>query len=181
MNARKLVSLAIVLILSGCASYEGAHYGKKVRFFKGVKLSSVNEGHRFKGIPIPFKDKRSYALKDPTLLSTKQPLKSPSLVPQAEDGSGYGEISEITGRPKTVFVQGYFRKDGTYVRSHYRSPPSTNESEKLKTFSGPGIAENRSYYGEISPHTGRPKTIPVKGYYRKDGTYVRGHYRSKPR
>ena len=44
-----------------------------------------------------------------------------------------------------------------------------------------GIAENGSYYGEISEATGRPKTVPVRGYYRKDGTYVRGHYRSPPR
>lgn len=41
----------------------------------------------------------------------------------AENGSYYGEVSEATGRPKTVHVQGYFRKDGTYVRGHYRSPP----------------------------------------------------------
>lgn len=43
------------------------------------------------------------------------------------------------------------------------------------------VAENGSYYGEISPATGRPKTVHVRGYYRKDGTYVRGHYRSAPR
>ena len=41
----------------------------------------------------------------------------------AENGSYYGEISNETGRPKTVYVNGYFRKDGTYVRSHYRSKP----------------------------------------------------------
>jgi hypothetical protein len=45
----------------------------------------------------------------------------------------------------------------------------------------PAVAENGSYYGEISPATGRPKTVNVRGYYRKDGTYVRGHYRSAPR
>lgn len=45
----------------------------------------------------------------------------------------------------------------------------------------PLIAENGSYYGEISAATGRPKTVYVRGYYRKDGTYVRGHYRSRPR
>ncbi len=45
----------------------------------------------------------------------------------------------------------------------------------------PNVAENGSYYGEKSKITGRPKTVKVKGYYRKDGTYVRGHYRSKPR
>ena len=30
-----------------------------------------------------------------------------------------------TGTPKTVFVHGYFRRDGTYVRSHFRSPPGS--------------------------------------------------------
>lgn len=42
-------------------------------------------------------------------------------------------------------------------------------------------AENGSCYGDISAETLRPKTVHVKGYYRKDGTYVRGHYRSKPK
>lgn len=37
--------------------------------------------------------------------------------------TGYGEISEKTGRPKTVAVKGYIRKDGTYVKPHYRSAP----------------------------------------------------------
>jgi hypothetical protein len=41
----------------------------------------------------------------------------------AENGSCYGDISPLTGRPKTVYVHGYFRRDGTYVRSHYRSTP----------------------------------------------------------
>ena len=44
-----------------------------------------------------------------------------------------------------------------------------------------GCAENGSCYGHISTNTGRPKTIHVNGYYRRDGTYVRGHYRSSPR
>jgi hypothetical protein len=43
------------------------------------------------------------------------------------------------------------------------------------------IAENGSRYGDISAATGRPKTVAVRSYYRKDGTYVRGHYRSPPR
>lgn len=44
-----------------------------------------------------------------------------------------------------------------------------------------GCAENGSCYGDISATTGRPKTVAVRGYYRKDGTYVRGHYRSRSR
>ena len=42
-----------------------------------------------------------------------------------------------------------------------------------------GCAENGSCYGDISPSTGNPKTVKVQGYFRKDGTYVRGHYRSR--
>ena len=107
--------------------------------------------------------------------------------PTAEDGSYFGEIGALTGEPKTIYVKGYYRKDGTYVRSHYRSrstgsisvrgPPLVFDSFEFSPF----VAENGSYYGEISDYTGRPKTVHVRGYYRKDGTYVRGHYRSKPR
>jgi hypothetical protein len=39
----------------------------------------------------------------------------------AENGSCYGDISNINGMPKTQSINGYFRKDGTYVRGHYRS------------------------------------------------------------
>ena len=39
----------------------------------------------------------------------------------AENGSCYGDISNINGMPKTTHVNGYFRSDGTYVRGHYRS------------------------------------------------------------
>ena len=49
------------------------------------------------------------------------------------------------------------------------------------TSGSPLCAENGSCYGDISSYTGRPKTVHVGGYYRKDGTYVRGHYRSRPR
>jgi len=44
---------------------------------------------------------------------------------------------------------------------------------------GLGCAENGSCYGDTSTVNGLPKTIHINGYYRKDGTYVRGHYRSK--
>ena len=101
----------------------------------------------------------------------------------AENGSYYGQLND-NGVPKTVYIRGYYRKDGTYVRSHYRSPPYSNPSyhyDQSTGRTGPGVTENGSYYGEPSKLTGRPKTVYVKGYYRKDGTYVRGHYRSKRR
>lgn len=59
--------------------------------------------------------------------ATYQPSPAPAYKPTygscAENGSCYGDISSLTGRPKTVAVRGYFRKDGTYVRGHYRSRP----------------------------------------------------------
>jgi hypothetical protein len=42
-----------------------------------------------------------------------------------------------------------------------------------------GCQENGTCYGDISATTGAPKTVEVRGYTRADGTYVRGHYRSK--
>ena len=58
---------------------------------------------------------------------------------------------------------------------------SYHKQYRQPTYSKPPIAENDSYYGQISKNTGRPKTVYVRGYYRKDGTYVRSHYRSPPR
>src|SRR5690606_27631536 len=33
------------------------------------------------------------------------------------------QLAVPDGRAKTVFVRGYYRKDGTWVRPHYRRPP----------------------------------------------------------
>ena len=41
--------------------------------------------------------------------------------PCAENGSCYGDVSSVTGLPKTTHVDGYYRKNGTYVRGYYRS------------------------------------------------------------
>ena len=54
--------------------------------------------------------------------------------------------------------------------------PSAQTSKPISPYS---CAENGSCYGDVSAATGRAKTVPVQGYYRQDGTYVRGHYRSK--
>jgi hypothetical protein len=39
----------------------------------------------------------------------------------SETGSCYGDISPRTGLPKTIYVPGYTRSDGTHVGSYYRS------------------------------------------------------------
>lgn len=44
--------------------------------------------------------------------------------------NGFGEISAVTGRAKTVYVRGYYRKDGTYVKPHFRSKPTSRNSHE---------------------------------------------------
>lgn len=60
-----------------------------------------------------------------------------------------------------VYVRGYFRKDGTYVRPHYRSNPDGN------------FYNNWSTKGNVNPYTGEPgtKVTPPSGY----GS-IRRHY-----
>jgi len=74
------------------------------------------------------------------------------------------------------------------LRPGYSAPPGSGPA--VPTASGtspaiyrvtPPVAEGGSYYGQISETTGLPKTVHVRGYFRKDGTYVQSHYRSRPR
>lgn len=46
---------------------------------------------------------------------------------------------------------------------------------------GPGIAENGDLFNRDNDGDGRIEPVYVEGYFRSDGTYVRGHYRAKPR
>jgi len=76
----------------------------------------------------------------------------------------------------------------TYTPSSAESYSTSQQQESSvpyyvppRTVYQPPVAENGSYYGEISEGTGRPKTVHVEGYTRRDGTYVREHYRSAPR
>jgi hypothetical protein len=62
-----------------------------------------------------------------------------------------------------------------------RTPSFASSNPLVAPAARYGCAENGSYYGDISPVTLRPKTVHVNGYTRRDGTYVRGHYRSRPR
>jgi len=88
-----------------------------------------------------------------------------------------------------VHVNGYYRKNGTYVQGYWRSSP---DSDPTNNFSYPGNVN--PYTGKVA--TGNPETylknyyasdsynssadVWVNGYYRKNGTYVKGHWRSCP-
>ena len=51
-----------------------------------------------------------------------------------------------------VRVNGYYRKDGTYVRPHYRSSPDGNPYN------------NYSYPGNVNPYTGKVATGNTSTY-----------------
>lgn len=57
--------------------------------------------------------------------------------------------------------------------------PATRIEPRPSLRTGRHVAENGSWYGQPNAY-GVPKTVFVNGYYRRDGTYVRGHYRSAP-
>jgi hypothetical protein len=100
-------------------------------------------------------------------------------------------FAEIGGQPAHSFVAGSewycvsgYRKAGNQCVSIFASNPSSSSADAYSASGVPApvavpCAENGSCYGDISAATGRAKTVPVQGYYRRDGTYVRGHYRSK--
>jgi len=61
------------------------------------------------------------------------------------------------------------------------TPPSATASSRPPSAYSPPVAENGDVMGMDNDGDGRTEPIHVRGYYRKDGTYVRGHYRARPR
>ncbi len=84
--------------------------------------------------------------------------------------------------PKRTGLEFTYQAADALSASSARLPPST-DFQPQAVYAAPvtSCAENGSCYGDYSYDTGRPKTVHVEGYYRSDGSYVRGHYRSAPR
>ncbi|MBU1706267.1 hypothetical protein KKG19_06135 [Patescibacteria group bacterium] len=70
-----------------------------------------------------------------------------------------------------------------FERKAAQAPSSLIESPSTSftITNDPTIAENGDIRGIDNDGDGRAEPVHVHGYYRKDGTYVRGHYRAKPR
>ena len=71
-----------------------------------------------------------------------------------------GTTGSASGKGR-VHVSSYYRSDGTYVPSHYRSAPTRGASSGSSAVSG-------------------GKSVHVRSYTRSDGTSVKSHYRSRP-
>jgi len=68
-----------------------------------------------------------------------------------------------------VKVKGYFRKDGTYVRPHWRSKPDSNP---YNNYSFPG--NYNPYTGKIAP--GNPSTYLENYYKHKKSKYPKIYF-----
>lgn len=87
---------------------------------------------------------------------------------------GRGPSRELAS--ERSWVEGYYRKDGTWVSGYWRAKPSRSLSSptpasRSPTWKSPASSSGASAAG----------MVPVRGYFRKDGTYVRPHVRSKSR
>jgi hypothetical protein len=82
-------------------------------------------------------------------------------------------ISNIVVAQGYTQVKGYYRKNGTYVRPHYRTNP---DGIKWNNYSYPGNSNPNT--GDITYHPG--DDVWVNGYFRSDGTWVNGYYRHAP-
>lgn len=100
---------------------------------------------------------------------------------------GNNNVNVISPNHTEIDYQNWYKKESDQLSNNeslnntLKSQPSTTYTPPSTSYTPPSCAENGSCYGDISNINGLPKTTNVRGYYRKDGTYVRGHYRSKGR
>ena len=104
--------------------------------------------------------------------------RSATYSPVAENGDRPGVDNNGDGRTEPVHVTGYHRSDGTYVREQYRALPSSGSSASALPSGSSGYSSGTSGSSSSRPSGG---AVQVKGYYRKNGTYVQPHTRSAPR
>jgi len=99
-----------------------------------------------------------------------------ALLARKPGGDGVATPSLATSSPRTSgAVSGSIAAATPPASAPVTTLPSVTLGARAGTS---GCAENGSCYGDISPQTGLPKTVTVQGYIRRDGTYVRGYYRS---
>lgn len=86
-----------------------------------------------------------------------------------------------------VWVAGHYRGDGVWVPGHYRTSPNATTNDNWTTLGNVNPVTKEAgtlskEAGRLSPSRSRSYssgTISVRGYYRKDGTYVRPHTRRR--
>lgn len=170
---RMIVIIYLFMSVMGCAASRSSFPGQMVSVTDNCPY--VVEHVTSDGTVIPSGYACSLPLTNPTVSTGRY---SVTPVTQGENTSP-SDSTVTTGLPSDcTFVAGYVRKDGNAVSPHVR----------CRTYSGAEIYYNtsKSVSRTINPHnnsapcvTSSCGSVSVKGYYRKDGTYVRPHSRRR--
>lgn len=175
--------LNLECVRQGAALINRGEAGGDADLFTAYEAKAKETGN---GIWAPVKSPRP----TPTPI-TPTPITAPASPPSSEAGPANAEAQSVT-----VYVTRTGDKYHTAGCSYLRSSSSPLPlAEALKKYTAcsrchPPVAEPAN----ISPSSQDPPPqvpsaspptfgdrVPVKGYYRKDGTYVRPHTRSRPR
>lgn len=132
MNFFRMVLCALSAFLVGCASGSNPAYSPAYHDFPAgttVRTQSPVAALAYVApvyLPTTVSSSQpAYLAASPTTTYAPPVVAAPVYGAVAENGSYYGQPN-VNGVPKTVAVNGYYRKDGTYVRGYYRSPPGSN-------------------------------------------------------
>ncbi len=143
--------------LTGCVSRVG---------FTGIELEKLIRGAKVTLTVVPAAEREKRVTLDVSLLGFSTGFAASAATVNTVSSTRLGENSQNTAiapiKQKTVTLP-------------------WGQTQRVQTPLVGGCEENGSCYGDLSTLTGRPKTVQVDGYHRRDGTYVRGHYRSKPK
>jgi hypothetical protein len=89
----------------------------------------------------------------------------------------YKNLKSSSSKVSNSGVYVYRIKSSSNVNTNTNQVLSNTKPEISST--SPNVAENGDVKNIDNDRDGRIEPVHVKGYYRKNGTYVRGHYRAK--
>jgi ABC-type Fe3+-hydroxamate transport system substrate-binding protein len=126
MNLMRLTAALIAALMVGCAS--GSQVASApASYYQAPAAAVTSSNPNYVPVFVPGVITVPQSVYGSTAVTSYEPVVLPAPVygTVAENGSYYGQPN-VNGVPKTVAVGGYYRKDGTYVRGHYRSSPGSN-------------------------------------------------------
>jgi hypothetical protein len=121
----RLILCAVSAFMVGCAS--GSQVASAPASYYQAPAAVTSANPNYVPVFVPGVITVPQSVSGSTAVTSYEPVVLPAPVygAVAENGSYYGQPN-VNGVPKTVAVSGYYRKDGTYVRGYYRSPPGSN-------------------------------------------------------
>lgn len=78
-------------------------------------------------------------------------------------------ITQFSFGQKAVYINGYYKSNGTYVQPHYRTSPNNS------------VYDNWSTYPNVNPYTGNTGTKYYNSYSNKSYNYNNSYYNQQRR